>query len=126
MDHLHVPGRAGAGAELQVEEHSAGLGDGDVDWNGDTLINMRIEIVPLLPCIFIRPDGVCCAVESQRLDLSTGILICSYFCHDKRLMECGFMVTHMMASWLSKPISVVSKSKEIQNAYIGWTLLDWW
>ena len=31
MDHLHVPGRAGAGAELQVEEDSAGLGDGDVD-----------------------------------------------------------------------------------------------
>ena len=88
MDHLYVPGRAGAGAELQVEEHCAGLGDGDVDWNGDTLINMRIEIVPLLPCIFIRADSQCvqCAVESQRLDLSTGIPICSYFCHDKRLM----------------------------------------
>ena len=65
MDHLYVPGRAGAGAELQVEEHCAGLGDGDVDWNGDTLINMRIEIVPLLPCIFIRADGVVCAVCSR-------------------------------------------------------------
>ena len=66
MDHLHVPGRAGAGAELQVEEHGAGLGDGDVDWNGDTLINMRIEIVPLLPCIFIRADGVCSRVSKTR------------------------------------------------------------
>ena len=49
-----------------MEEDSAGLGDGDVDWNGDTLINMRIEIVPLLPCIFISADGVCSRVSKTR------------------------------------------------------------